>query len=47
MIELKPEFIPLLNIPLTVDNGIVQGWAIPVLEGRCVCKFLFQPITPG
>ena len=25
--------------------GIGQGWVIPVLEGRCVCRFLFPPIT--
>ena len=24
---------------------IDQGWAIPVLEGQCVCRFLFPPIT--
>ena len=26
-------------------EALDQGWGIPVLEGRCVCRFLFTPIT--
>ena len=29
----------------SVWEGSVQGWIIPVLEGLCVCRSLFPPIT--